>query len=84
MIPIKLRISAALRYFAGGRSAYDIMLSHHISHHISRTSFYTAVWDTVEAVNKCKTLDIVFPETHEEQVRVAAQFKSKSDVDITT
>ena len=45
-IPTKLRLSAALRYFAGG-SVYDIMLTHGTG----RQSVYKSVYGIVNAVN---------------------------------
>jgi hypothetical protein len=43
-----LRISAAIRYFAGG-SPYDIMLTHGIS----PSSLFRSVWVVVDAINDC-------------------------------
>jgi hypothetical protein len=68
-----LRVSAALRYLAGG-SAYDIMLSHGLSH----SSFFVSVWATVEAINKHPRLAIKFPTDHAKQRIIAMGFKAKS------
>jgi len=67
------RLSAALRYFAGGRPD-DIA----IVHGISNTEVYRSVWRTVNAVNKCDSLRIQFPADHNQQRAIAAGFKRKS------
>ena len=56
-IDLKLRLSAAVRYFAGG-DPLDIMLSHGISH----SSVYNSIWGVVDAVNKCDKLKFAFPD----------------------
>jgi hypothetical protein len=63
----------ALRYFAGG-SAYDIALVHGVAY----TEVYKSVWKVVDAVNKCKELEIQFPDNWDEQRQLAAQFQKKS------
>ena len=73
LISPDLRVSASLRYFAGG-SPYDIMLSHGISH----TSFFESVWSVVDAVNQHPDLAIKFPELHEKQREIALGFMTKS------
>ena len=77
VIPTKLRLSAAIRYFAGG-SPLDIMLTHGIS----RQSVYCSVWGTTDAVNTTSHLSFnehgaQFP-SHEEQEEIAEGFKLKS------
>ena len=71
-IDLKIRLSAALRFFAGG-DPYDIMISHGISH----SSVYRSIWGVVDCVNRCETLSFHFP-THEEQRTIAQGFKSMS------
>ncbi len=59
IIPSTIRLSVALRYFAGG-SPYDIAIAHDISH----TEVFESVWKVVDGVNKCQELQIKFPEDH--------------------
>jgi hypothetical protein len=68
------RLSIALRYFAGGK-AYDIALVHGVSH---SSVFERCIWPVVEAINHCTDFDINFPEDHDEQVKIAGEFKAKS------
>ena len=53
LITSTVRLSCAIRYFAGG-SPYDIA----IAHGISVREVYTSVWRTVDAVNKTTALNI--------------------------
>ena len=74
---MKLQLSAALRFAAGG-SPLDIMLTHGMS----RQSVYDSIWGTTDAVNKTKSLDInadgaEFP-SHKEQEDIAKGFKAMS------
>ena len=69
-----LRLSAALRYFAGG-SPYDILLSHGLSH----SSLFVSVWAVVDAVNKHPDLAIGFPTDHAKQRAIARGFMERSD-----
>ena len=76
-INTKLRLSAALRYAAGG-SPLDIMLTHGMSHQ----SVYDSIWGITDAVNKTKSLDFnadgaEFP-SHVEQEDIAKGFKAMS------
>ena len=71
LIPSTIRLSAAIRYFAGG-SVYDIACMHGIS----VRQVYTSVWRVVDAVNK--TFKITFPESKSEQEYIATGFKLKS------
>jgi hypothetical protein len=73
IIPSTVRLSIALRYFAGG-SSYDIALTHGVSH----TEVYVSIWRVVDAVNKCSELDIDFPKDHAKQKEIAAGFARKS------
>ena len=73
------RVSAALRYMAGG-SVYDIA----VVHGISITQVYDSVWTVVDAINKCEELSFEFPTTHEEQRKLAKGFQELSDADFDT
>ena len=76
-ISTKLRLSAALRYFAGG-SVWDIQLTHGLS----RNSVYQSVYGVINAVNASDYFSFnedgaEFP-THNEQREIAAGFLEKS------
>ncbi|CAB9521960.1 unknown protein [Seminavis robusta] len=73
LIPLPSRVSAALRYFAGG-AAYDIAVVHGMGH----TDVYRSVWKVVDAVNKCPKLDFSYPSDHNEQQKIADDFKELS------
>ena len=75
LIDTKLRLSIALRVFAGG-SPLDIM----VSHGVSFTSIFTSLWGVMACVNKCPDLAFHFP-THEEQREIAEEFRKKSGAD---
>jgi DDE superfamily endonuclease len=75
VITTPIRLSAALRYFAGGRPE-DIALVHGISH----TEGFHSVWMVVDAVNASSELAFLFPEDHDKQRAIAEAFKSKSQV----
>ena len=71
------RLSMALRYCAGGDPA-DIA-----DHHGVKTDeVLKSVWAVVDAIHKAPQLNIVFPQSPEEQDNVAQGFKAKSDLDI--
>lgn len=72
-ISAELEVSSSLRYFAGA-SMYDLILTHGISH----STLFTLVWRVVTAINNCPELNINFPNDHEEQKAIAAQFLSRS------
>ena len=79
-IPTKLRLSAAIRFFAGG-AVYDIMLTHGMC----RQSVYKSVYGVVDCVNREKSLSFnmnnaEFP-SHEEQREIAKGFYKKSAAD---
>lgn len=59
IISSTIRLSAAMRYFAGG-SAYDIALTHGISY----TEVFYSVWRVVNAINSHPSLIIRFPEDY--------------------
>ena len=73
LIPDSLRVSAALRYFAGG-SVADI----HLTHGISAQETYHSVDLVIDAINQCPALAFSFPENHRKQRDIAAGFKRKS------
>ena len=80
-IPTKLRLSAALRYFAGG-SVYDIILTHGMS----RSSIYKSIYGVVNVVNASPSFAFnqggaSFP-LHEEQREIAAGFHVMSGADL--
>jgi hypothetical protein len=76
LISPEIRLSAALRYFAGGKS-YDIA---HM-HGIGLSTFYErCVWIVVDAINKCPGLNIIYPTDHEKQKKVVKGFEGKSRV----
>ena len=75
-IPQSLRLSAALRYFAGG-CPIDIMSSHGIGFN----DVYNSVWRIIDAINTCPKLAIRFPTCHEQQQQIASKFNAKSSVE---
>ena len=72
-IPLESRLGAALRYFAGG-AAYDIA----VIFGISPSSVYESVNFVIEAINRTPEFNIDFPADHEEQGRIALEFKKNS------
>jgi hypothetical protein len=72
IISSKIRLSIALRYFAGG-SVYDIMLVHGVS----LVSIYVSMWGVVDAINSTPELDFHFP-NHEQQQEIATGFCRQS------
>jgi len=72
-IESSVRLACALRYFAGG-SPYDLMGKYGISH----TVVMESVWYVVQAVNNLHEMDIEYPESAEEQNKIAQQFKQVS------
>ena len=75
-IPKSAKLSMALRWFAGGEPA-DIFQVHGVHY----SEVYTGVWETVDAINLCPTLQMSFPSDHSEQMKIAAGFQEKSSVD---
>ena len=67
------RLACALRYFAGGAS-YDIALSFGIAN----SEVFESVWEVVDAIHKLPNFSLQFPESHEEQQRLAQGFLNKS------
>ena len=68
-----IRLGATIRYFAGG-SPYDIMLAFGVSY----SEVLTSVWIVVDAINKCAQFEIAYPDTMEEQRKIAAGFEAAS------
>ena len=69
-------MACTLRYFSGG-SPFDILVKYSVSH----TEMLNSVWYVVEAVNQKEVWYINYPKDHNEQLKVAAEFKAKSLVD---
>jgi len=74
LIPLPLRVSAAIRYLAGG-DPIDIALSHGVA---PSYVFPGLIWPVIEAINHCPDLDICFPVKHIDQRQIARKFKEKS------
>lgn len=75
-IHTSVRLASSLRYFSGG-SPYDVMPQYGISH----TEVLDSVWYVVESTNKVEEWYITYPTDHNEQLRLAYEFKAKSGVD---
>ena len=67
------RLSMGLCFFAGG-SVYDIGGNHGVC----VQDVYKSVHVVIDAINSCEQFDIVFPESEEEQQKVADGFMRKS------
>ena len=78
LIRTDLRLSIAIRYFAGA-SPLDLM----ITHGVSFASIYSSVWGVVDAVNKCDELKFEFP-NHSQQKTIARGFKGMSGAGFST
>lgn len=74
-IETSVRLGCALRYFAGG-SPYDLQVKYGISH----TAVIDSVWNVVDAINTNKDFFIPYPTDHNEQCRMAAEWKAVSGV----
>jgi hypothetical protein len=72
-ISSSIRLGAALRYFAGG-SPYDIVCVFGISY----SEVMSSVWIAVEAINNCPQFKIAYPDSLEEQRKIAAGFEAAS------
>ncbi len=75
-IDSEVRLACALRYFAGG-SPYDIMAKYGVSH----SEVMNSVWYVVEATNSRIDWYISYPDSREEQLKIADEFRVKSSVD---
>ena len=78
LIKTEVRLSIALRYFAGA-SPYDLV----VTHGVSMTSIFFSIWGVVDSVNKCTQLDIIFPD-YEGQQGIANGFRKRSGADFGT
>jgi len=65
----------SLRWFAGGEPS-DIFQVYGVN----CSKVCTGVWETVDAINLCPTLQMAFPSDHSEQMNIAAGFQEKSCV----
>lgn len=72
-ISSSVRLSVAIRYFAGG-DPLDISLVHGISH----SEVFRSVWFVVDAVHLCPELEIKFPTDHDRQRQIAKDFQDKN------
>jgi hypothetical protein len=79
LITTSVRLACALRFLAGG-SPYDIMGKYEVSH----SQMMESVWYVVEAVNNLDEFAIEYPESADEQDRIAKEFQhvSKANIDI--
>ena len=51
---------------------------------ISHTDVFSSVWSVVDAVNQVKEFFIVYPEDHDKQKQIAAEFQAVSQAGFTT
>lgn len=72
-ISTSVRLACALRYFAGG-SPYDIAVNYGIAY----TCMIQSVWIVVEATNRLPEFFITYPDSHEEQMKIADGFQKVS------
>ena len=72
LIKTEVRLSIALRYFAGA-SPYDLI----VTHGVSMTSIFFSIWGVVDCVNNCSHFDIVFPD-YQSQMDIAKGFQKQS------
>mmetsp|Transcript_23155 Transcript_23155/g.64385 ORF Transcript_23155/g.64385 Transcript_23155/m.64385 type:complete len:429 (+) Transcript_23155:970-2256(+) len=68
-IPPVIKLYCAIRWLAGG-SYLDIKANAGVS----KTSFYRAVWEAINAINGCKELELKFPQTEDECFECAKDF----------
>ena len=76
-ITIAARLSMALRYFAGG-DPLDISEVHGVAD----DEVLRSVWFVVDAIHLSPELNIVFPETHEDQTICMEGFRDRSRINI--
>ena len=79
LISTKLRLSCAIRYFAGA-AVYDLVLTHGMG----RSTIYSSIWGIVDVVNQCDALgfnedNAPFPSIAEQE-EIAAGFHQRSEV----
>ena len=68
-----VRLACTLRFFSGG-DPLDLITSFGVS----KTAVHDSINLVIEAVTKCKMLEIKFPTSHENQRRIAEGFQKKS------
>ncbi|KAL3799112.1 LOW QUALITY PROTEIN: hypothetical protein HJC23_002240 [Cyclotella cryptica] len=68
-------LGCALRYFSGG-SPCDIMVKYSLPH----KEVMNSVWYIIEVINKNREWYTTYPTGHDEQLKIAADFKAKSSV----
>ena len=73
-IPMTLRLSITIRYFAGG-SPLDLMSSHGVGY----CDVYRSIWMIVDMINTCPNLSIKFPSRFKQR-EFAREFETKSSV----
>jgi hypothetical protein len=66
-----IQVACAIRYFAGG-SPYDIATTFGIA----VSEVFESVWDVVDAVNNHPDFEIRYPDSHDEQRRIASRMVS--------
>ena len=76
VIPCSIRLSCAIRYFAGGAADDTAFV-----HGVSNTEVYDSVWFVCDAVLACPAMEIEFPTSHEAQYKMAKRFQEKSNAD---
>ena len=74
-VPNSVRLAIALRYFAGGD---PLDLASMFS--VNRVVVYQSVWLVVEAINQTKQLELSYPTSYEEQIKIADEFKGNSTI----
>ena len=73
LIPLSVRLGISIRMFAGGE-AYDISPLFSVSY----TEVFSSISMVLDAINMNEDLKIEFPESHDEQNQIAADFTAKS------
>lgn len=73
IVTTTVRLSIALRYFAGGRPE-DIAVVHGVSH----SEVFRSIWRVVDAILACEELSFEFPSDHNKQRQLAGGFQRKS------
>jgi hypothetical protein len=78
LISSEIRLSAAIRYFAGGRPD-DIAISHGIAH----SEVFVSCWKVVDAVNNCRELEFFSLHVTRSKRRMRLPLRSAASVDLT-
>jgi DDE superfamily endonuclease len=74
-VPTSIRLACAIRYFTGA-SPYDLMVLYGLSY----ASVMHSVWLVVDSINSVEEFHISYPEDHQQQRRIAAEFREVSEV----